>query len=108
MGESFPFARDAQYWYLRQNHNSVLGIREYALEHGATFHTFFEAQVESMLKLATNGNLSDTIPKDDFVDAPPVSLFMDQVQTREQKSHCQSNYHLFSFPAEENFAGVKV
>jgi len=36
-GETFPWSHDSEYVYLRQNHNSVLGIREYALSRGATY-----------------------------------------------------------------------
>jgi len=36
VGECFPWSRDSCYMYTMENHNSVLGIREYALSKGAT------------------------------------------------------------------------
>lgn len=35
--------------YLRENHNSVLGIREYALQHGASFEAVTEDVVENWI-----------------------------------------------------------
>ena len=35
VGEAFPWQDGSQFAYTRDNHNSVLGIRELALDHGA-------------------------------------------------------------------------
>ncbi|KAJ9529686.1 hypothetical protein QJQ45_014473, partial [Haematococcus lacustris] len=37
VGETFPWSPASQFRYLRENHVSVLGMREYALQHGASF-----------------------------------------------------------------------
>lgn len=37
VGETFPWSKNSEYVYSRANHNSVLGIREYALDKGAKF-----------------------------------------------------------------------
>jgi hypothetical protein len=37
VGETFPWAPGSTFAYLRENHNSVLGMREYALEAGGHF-----------------------------------------------------------------------
>jgi molybdenum cofactor sulfurtransferase len=29
VGEAFPWSAESEYWYTVENHNSVLGIREY-------------------------------------------------------------------------------
>lgn len=34
VGETFPWSAESEYWYTVENHNSVLGIREYALDQG--------------------------------------------------------------------------
>lgn len=34
VGETFPWSRASTFAYLRENHNSVLGMREYAMEAG--------------------------------------------------------------------------
>ena len=36
VGEAFPWQEGSQFVYTQDNHNSVLGIRELALDHGAT------------------------------------------------------------------------
>ena len=36
VGEAFPWQDGSQFVYTQDNHNSVLGIRELALDHGAT------------------------------------------------------------------------
>ena len=36
VAESFPWQKGSQFAYLRDNHNSVVGIRENALRHGAS------------------------------------------------------------------------
>ncbi|CAA6658051.1 unnamed protein product [Spirodela intermedia] len=43
VGEAFPWSKESCYMYTIENHNSVLGIREYALEHGASAlaHLFY-------------------------------------------------------------------
>eukprot|EP01023_Acetabularia_acetabulum_P039417 TRINITY_DN3793_c0_g1_i7.p1 TRINITY_DN3793_c0_g1~~TRINITY_DN3793_c0_g1_i7.p1 ORF type:complete len:652 (+),score=114.99 TRINITY_DN3793_c0_g1_i7:24-1958(+) len=83
VGETFPWAKGSIYRYLTENHNSVLGIREYALSAGANFQAVHEDWVEDWIggKVASEhplcGNISDP------------------------------TYSLFAYPAEDNFAGVK-
>ena len=72
--------------YTRENHSSVLGIREYALQHDARFQAVEEEWVEGWL----SGHKED----DHFVHPTPG--------TPEDPT-----YSLFGFPAEENFAGKK-
>jgi molybdenum cofactor sulfurtransferase len=38
VGESYPWTSDSKFIYTRVNHNSVLGIRKYAIANDATFH----------------------------------------------------------------------
>lgn len=47
VGECFPFARGGRFVYLREAHNSVIGIREYALERGAQFRSVEESELSS-------------------------------------------------------------
>lgn len=37
VGETFPWSQGSMFRYLRENHNSVLGVREYALQGGGAF-----------------------------------------------------------------------
>lgn len=72
--------------YTRENHNSVLGVREYALQSGGRFQAVEEEWVEDWL---SGHKESDHFlhPRDGSPETPTFSLF--------------------AFPAEENFSGVK-
>eukprot|EP00892_Ulva_mutabilis_P009776 jgi/Ulvmu1/7170/UM034_0078.1 len=85
-GEAFPWTDDSVFRYTRENHNSVLGVREYALQAGGRFQAVEEEWVEDWL--------SGHKESDHFVHPHPG--------TPQRPS-----FSLFAFPAEENFSGVK-
>jgi molybdenum cofactor sulfurtransferase len=72
--------------YTRENHNSVLGIREYALANDARFQAVEEEWVEDWISGHKEGDV--------FVH-PGGGVKGDP------------SYSLFAFPAEENFSGKK-
>lgn len=76
IGETFPWTKKSNFFYLRENHNSVLGIREIATYHGATFHVVNTSDVESACKADEDGEDSS-----------------------------QQINNLFAYPLEENFSG---
>eukprot|EP01023_Acetabularia_acetabulum_P007645 TRINITY_DN13364_c0_g2_i1.p1 TRINITY_DN13364_c0_g2~~TRINITY_DN13364_c0_g2_i1.p1 ORF type:complete len:803 (-),score=148.34 TRINITY_DN13364_c0_g2_i1:249-2657(-) len=80
VGETFPWSAQSKFRYLRENHNSVLGIREYTLKHGGTFESVAEEWVQQW---TSSGQKEDHATNDEVV------------------------YNLFAYPAEDNFAGVK-
>ncbi|KAG2483027.1 hypothetical protein HYH03_018058 [Edaphochlamys debaryana] len=85
VGETFPWSEGSMFRYLRENHNSVLGVREYALKAGGSFQAVNESFVE---RWAVRGDASgDHNPANTRFPAPTYSLFV--------------------YPAEDNFAGVK-
>jgi len=97
IAESFPWTNASKFVYLRQNHNSVLGIREIALDQGATFVAIPESELVECNK---------------FIGGEPC----DEPQTFGTPNHKrsviltkfpESTYNLFAYPAEDNFAGVK-
>eukprot|EP00917_Polyrhabdina_sp_WS-2016_P024928 GHVP01053768.1.p1 GENE.GHVP01053768.1~~GHVP01053768.1.p1 ORF type:complete len:515 (-),score=93.47 GHVP01053768.1:70-1593(-) len=49
VGEDFPWTSNSLYYYLRDNHNSVLGIREYVVSKGGAFKSFSEAEIKKIL-----------------------------------------------------------
>ena len=59
VGETFPWSKSSEFRYLRENHNSVLGIRQYALEHGACYQSVDEAGVRNWLENGHGDELSD-------------------------------------------------
>ncbi len=51
VGEMFPWSHRSRFVYLRENHNSVLGQRQYAIQAGASFQAVDEDWVEDWLHL---------------------------------------------------------
>jgi selenocysteine lyase/cysteine desulfurase len=78
VGESFPFGRGSRFVLPMDNHNSVNGIREFALRGGAVVH-YMPLDVE--MRLA-----------DPAGHLPPAS---------------PGSRSLFAFPAQSNFSGVR-
>jgi len=86
VAESFPWTNSSRFVYLRSNHNSVLGIREVALDQGASFSAVTEDEI-----LSHEGNC--TVPgtsKKNVLTEFPHKVF-----------------NLFAYPAQDNSAGIK-
>ena len=49
VGETYPWSSSSTFAYLRENHNSVLGMREYALDKGGHFQAMNETAVEAWI-----------------------------------------------------------
>lgn len=82
VGETFPWSNNSHFIYTRANHNSVLGVREYALDKGATFDCVDLDTLMDEFAARTSGQL----PK---------------------SGGTESTYHLFAFPGECNYSGKK-
>ncbi|ELP94449.1 molybdenum cofactor sulfurase, putative [Entamoeba invadens IP1] len=93
IGESFPWTNNSKFMYLRQNHNSVLGIREYALEQGAEFKSVTEEEL--------NLEGCDDLFSEKCEGIPTV------LRKPTLTKYPTTVYSLFAYPALENFAGVK-
>ena len=81
VGESYPFTRDNEYLLTFDNHNSVNGIREYALAKGARV-TYIPM-----------------LPPEMRADKEKVADFL----CRQSKD----GNRLFAYPAQSNFSGVQ-
>lgn len=81
IGESFPFALGSRLLLTFDNHNSVNGIREFALAKGAT--VAYAPLIAPSLRLDRNR----------------LDALLDQADPELE--------NLFSFPAQSNFSGVK-
>eukprot|EP01105_Mastigella_eilhardi_P018777 TRINITY_DN4379_c0_g5_i2.p1 TRINITY_DN4379_c0_g5~~TRINITY_DN4379_c0_g5_i2.p1 ORF type:complete len:556 (-),score=172.63 TRINITY_DN4379_c0_g5_i2:50-1717(-) len=93
LGESFPWTNASKFVYLRQNHNSVLGIREIALDQGAEFVAIPESEMnDETCNVFIGGD-----------PCAPASHRRSVILT----NFPETTYNLFAFPAEDNFAGVK-
>jgi molybdenum cofactor sulfurtransferase len=91
VGEAFPWSSESSFMYTMENHNSVLGIREYALAKGAAA---FAVDIEHNAGSFTN------------VSKHPVQRRM-EVKPEERNQPKGNVYNLFAFPSECNFSGVK-
>ncbi|XP_030494154.2 molybdenum cofactor sulfurase isoform X2 [Cannabis sativa] len=92
VGEAFPWSHESCYMYTIENHNSVLGIREYALKQGAAA---FAIDIE-----------------EDAHDSTSMRILQHQVQRRNEAKFLQEErtgnaYNLFAFPSECNFSGSR-
>lgn len=81
VGESYPFNKDSHYLLTFDNHNSVNGIREYAIARGA---------------------------KVTYVPVLPPQMRVDENQLRDylEKTNGSGN-NLFAYPAQSNFSAVQ-
>lgn len=88
VGESFPWSDSSEFAYTVQNHNSVLGIREYAAEHGAQFSAL---EYDALLTQLTETQAGNTVSRSS------------SISQGEKPTHS-----LFAFPGECNFSGQKL
>ncbi|KAJ4975209.1 hypothetical protein NE237_000315 [Protea cynaroides] len=98
VGEAFPWSRESCFMYTIENHNSVLGIREYALNQGAVACA---VDVEDQ----QNNGLARK-------DGSTIKVVQYPSQRRngarlQDESPGDDVYNLFAFPSECNFSGVK-
>ena len=73
LGETFPWAPASRFAYFQSNHNSVLGIREYARRAGAAFGAVTEREVEAWLAGAGDAQLPPVLR-----EAAPTAEAADQ------------------------------
>ncbi|XP_020238282.1 molybdenum cofactor sulfurase isoform X3 [Cajanus cajan] len=97
VGEAFPWCCNSNFMYTMENHNSVLGIREYALGQGASA---IAVDIEEDIHPGITGELIST----------KVSLH--EIQRRKVAGSLEGEptgvvYNLFAFPSECNFSGLR-
>lgn len=81
VGESYPFGAGGRYVLTADNHNSVNGIREFALAKGATVE-YAPLTVPELR-----------------IDQPALTTLLEKAD--------RSRANLFAFPAQSNFSGAK-
>ncbi|XP_010272263.1 PREDICTED: molybdenum cofactor sulfurase isoform X2 [Nelumbo nucifera] len=98
VGEAFPWRRESSFMYTMENHNSVLGIKEYALNQGAMAFAIDIEELENYSGLPRR-------------DASSIKVSRYSVQRRNeapvQEAPEGNIYNLFAFPSECNFSGRK-
>ncbi|XP_009361810.2 molybdenum cofactor sulfurase isoform X1 [Pyrus x bretschneideri] len=98
VGEAFPWSCQSCFAYTMENHNSVLGIREYALGQGAAA---FAIDVE---ETSHHGVSNGTVASMKALQHP--------IQRRSEARSLEGEptgdaYNLFAFPSECNFSGLR-
>ncbi|XP_020269187.1 molybdenum cofactor sulfurase isoform X2 [Asparagus officinalis] len=102
IGECFPWSRESYYVYTMENHNSVLGIREYALDRGATSVAVDIEEVQDC------GDQYETTGSSIRIQRHSVLQRTNASSQGLADIHPSGNaYNLFAFPSECNFSGVK-
>jgi molybdenum cofactor sulfurtransferase len=86
VGECVPWSQDSEFSYLRESHNSVVGIRQYVLDKGGRFHTLSVDDVTQLLFSHTTKDTQNDV--ESIKNEPPI-------------------FSLFAFPAQCNFSGKK-
>eukprot|EP00026_Physarum_polycephalum_P002275 Phypoly_transcript_02281.p1 GENE.Phypoly_transcript_02281~~Phypoly_transcript_02281.p1 ORF type:complete len:806 (+),score=63.06 Phypoly_transcript_02281:39-2420(+) len=87
VAEWFPWNSSSAFVYSEESHNSVVGMREYALQKGASFHTV---------------NPSDLSGRSGYKN---LSNRLKELQLHDTKSFSKCN--LLAFPGQCNFSGSK-
>ena len=95
VGENFPWTKKSRFFYTRYNHNSVLGIRRYAVSHGAKFNA--TRSYESLLAIARNMTVPGTFKhllamplEDNFAGTKPSKELMYEI------SHINGSFALIA------------
>ncbi|KAK6934806.1 Molybdenum cofactor sulfurase, C-terminal, partial [Dillenia turbinata] len=107
IGEAFPWSCQSTFMYTMENHNSVLGIREYALNQGAAA---VAVDIEDAPQNAKSGNAVPQNGKPGSLTS--IKLSHHSIQKRNQAGYRQEvptgdACNLFAFPSECNFSGVR-
>ena len=101
IGETFSWSKQSHFYYLRENHNSVLGIREIALHNGATFHVVSSTDIEEECR-AFDASRTDSDPVNNLFAFPLEENFsgkifplhwITQIQGK-NRFHCQGNWYV--------------
>jgi len=107
VGETFPWTEESEFVYLRENHNSVLGIREYAHVHNSHFQSISEDKVNQWLD--TEETVDESDPSLGASDAESDKEDSWSWDTEDEMDYTEEGpFSLFAYPAEENYAGQKM
>ncbi|KAE9620929.1 putative molybdenum cofactor sulfurtransferase [Lupinus albus] len=97
VGEAFPWSCNSNFMYTMENHNSVIGIREYALGQGAKA---IAVDIEEDVHPVTSG---ETIS----MNISPHGVQRRKVAGLTEGEPTGDTYNLFAFPSECNFSGLR-
>ncbi|KAF9589840.1 hypothetical protein IFM89_028775, partial [Coptis chinensis] len=103
VGEAFPWSEESCFMYTMENHNSVLGIREYPLDKGAMACAVDIEAYENSNELGRS-NLSSIRITQHPVQRRSAPRFSGE---KSKSNSLDTSCNLFAFPSECNFSGRK-
>lgn len=108
IGESFPWTEQSRMAYLRSNHNSVVGIREYAIKASSQTASVTEQEVEDWLHPNEKTEKNPFIFCDNDDGLSPILTRFSTINNKNASSTASQSrsYSLFAYPAQDNYAGV--
>ncbi|RGB28905.1 pyridoxal phosphate-dependent transferase [Rhizophagus diaphanus] len=118
VGEMFPWTSDqSSYKYLRESHNSLIGLRRFAEEADAKlikaiteddFICLFDNDPKTESIQCDNHYSTNALPRVGLIDSPHGTQQEFQ-NTNQQETSIQNNiiYNLFAYPAQCNFSGIR-
>lgn len=99
IGEAFPWSSQSHFMYTMENHNSVIGIREYALSHGAAA---VAVDVEELVDQDTS-----SIDKRNSFKVSQHTIQRRNLNRIMEEESSGNVCHLLAFPSECNFSGMR-
>ncbi len=110
LGEAFPWSGGSEFAYTLDNHNSVLGIREYAKAGGAVFTCVDPSNqmrccCSDQMKLRTQSNTAAL--KQQTASPGNGTASLASLASGASPSASDKPFSLFAFPAESNFSGLQ-
>jgi molybdenum cofactor sulfurtransferase len=115
VGEMFPWTSDqSSYKYLRESHNSLIGLRRFAEEADAKiiqavteddFISIFDSDPKTESIQCDNHYSTNALPRVGLIDISKGT----QQESNQQETSIQNNivYNLFAYPAQCNFSGLR-
>ncbi|GAB5033959.1 molybdenum cofactor sulfurase [Nannochloropsis oceanica] len=113
LSETFPWSNRSRFTYLEQSHNSVLGIRELCLHNGGDFCALREWEVNGERPESSQCNSCGRteLNAPSYIAAAATAAAAAAAASSsgegDKASYPREPYHLFAFPAQDNFAGIK-
>ena len=101
VGEAYRFRAGAQYVYLRNNHNSVVGVREYALARGANFSALSPDDLDALAA----AHARDGVLRGPFAAAAAAAAAASGASGG--ATAADPMVSLLAVPAQDNFDGTK-
>jgi len=103
LAERFPFSNQSIFLYVTNSHNSVVGMRQLAMQRGATFHCLSLQELEQMKSVNDWKKLEETLLETTTTTTTTTTTRVSHDNPNPNQAHPKR--HLLVFPSECNFGG---